>query len=233
MENKKWTVYEHICPNGKRYIGITCKKPERRWKNGRGYEKGTAFRKAIEKYKWENIQHNIVSTDLTEKEAKWLENYLICYYRTFVGFKDDCKGYNCTLGGDGQVGWEQSEETKKKISKSRKGKLCGEQHPMYGKHHTEESCRMMSDSKKGKTTWSKGKHFSEEHCKNISISHKGKLCGESNPFYGKKHTEEQKKKWSESKKGKLCGESNPMYGKISPNRGKHRVYREDGTYFYN
>ena len=44
-----WTVYEHITPSGKRYIGITSQKPEKRWSNGRGYDKGSAFRRAIDK----------------------------------------------------------------------------------------------------------------------------------------------------------------------------------------
>ena len=37
--NKKFCVYEHVFPNGKRYIGITSKKPEARWENGSGYSK--------------------------------------------------------------------------------------------------------------------------------------------------------------------------------------------------
>ena len=32
-----WTVYRHIAPSGKVYIGITCQKPEYRWNNGNGY----------------------------------------------------------------------------------------------------------------------------------------------------------------------------------------------------
>jgi hypothetical protein len=33
-------------------------------------------------------------------------------------------------------GKHHSEETKKKISESRKGKLIGKNHPMYGKNHS-------------------------------------------------------------------------------------------------
>ena len=153
---KTWTVYEHITPSGKRYIGITHLKPERRWRNGEGYnQKGQqCFYNAIEKYKWENIQHIIVSTDLTEKEAKWLENYLICYYRTFVGFSD-CNGYNCTIGGDGVVGrtpWNK------------------------GLPRDNETKRKISESKKGKNPWNIGKTTPEEIREKISASHIGKLC---------------------------------------------------------
>ena len=34
-----YTVYKHICPNNKVYIGITVKKPEVRWNKGLGYKK--------------------------------------------------------------------------------------------------------------------------------------------------------------------------------------------------
>ena len=40
-----------------------------------------------------------------------------------------------------------SEETKKKISESKKGKYCGENHPMYNKHFSEESKINMSKSR--------------------------------------------------------------------------------------
>ena len=166
MNNSKncWTVYCHTTPSGKRYIGITSKKPEHRWRNGKGYEKGSAFRRAIDKYGWNDIQHNILFNDLTEKEAKWLENYLICYYWTFVGFKDS-KGYNMTLGGEGSLGYVKNEETRRKHSESNKGK------------------------NKGKTSWSKGKHLSEEHKRKIGESNKGHT-----PWKGKHHTEEEKKR---------------------------------------
>ena len=209
-----WTVYEHITPSGKRYIGITSKKPEKRWHNGRGYDKETPFGKAIEKYKWDNIQHNIISTDLTEKEAKWLENYLICYYCTFVGFKD-CKGYNCTLGGDGSLGYVPTEEARKKISESNKGRTVWNKGKKGKQHHSEETKIKMSEAHKGQIAWNKGKpshnkgkHLSEEQKKKISTSLKGK----TSPNKGKPMSEDAKRKNSESHKG------------------KHRVYHEDGTF---
>ena len=218
-----WTVYCHTTPSGKRYIGITSKKPEDRWKNGYGY-KNTLFGKAIKKYKWDNIQHNIVSTDLTEKEAKWLENYLICYYWTFVGFKDS-KGYNMTLGGEGTVGWKPSEETRKKLSIVHKGKPFSEEHKRkiresnkgknLGKHPTEETRKKLSASLIGNQR-NKGKHHTEETKKILSESHKG----EKNPHYGKRHTEEAKMKMSASKKGKHISEEHKR--KIGEsNKGKH------------
>lgn len=36
--NKNFCVYEHLFPNGKRYIGITSKNPKARWENGNGHD---------------------------------------------------------------------------------------------------------------------------------------------------------------------------------------------------
>lgn len=51
-----------------------------------------------------------------------------------------------------------AESTKEKVSKSRTGKTAEENHPMFGKLHTEESKRKMSESHKGCKAWNKGLH---------------------------------------------------------------------------
>lgn len=51
---------------------------------------------AINKYGWENIQHNILEIGLTEEEAKKREIYYIEKYQT----NDLEYGYNRTTGGD-------------------------------------------------------------------------------------------------------------------------------------
>ena len=210
-----WTIYRHITPSGKSYIGITSRKPEKRWQNGRGYKEGSAFRSAIDKYSWDNIQHNVLFNDLTEKEAKWLENYLICYYWTFVGFKD-CMGYNMTLGGEGvcgittMKGKHLSEETKRKIGEALKDR-----------QFSEETRTRMSEVKKGKPSPNKGKPMSEEAKRKMSEAKKGKK--------GKQHTEEAKRKMSEVKKGKHCSEETKMKisaslkGKSTVNKGTHHT----------
>ena len=43
----KYKVYMHICPNGKKYIGITQQDVLKRWNYGNGYKGCVLFYKAI------------------------------------------------------------------------------------------------------------------------------------------------------------------------------------------
>ena len=93
-----------------------------------------------------------------------------------------------------------SVETRKKLREANKGKYTGENHPMYGKHHSEEARRKMREAHKGKhlsdetkkklSEAKKGKHFSEEH--------KNKL---SEALKGKPKSEETRRKMGETRKG--------------------------------
>ena len=112
-----------------------------------------------------------------------------------------------TLGGEGSLGYVPTEETRKKLSIVHKGKPFSEEHKRkiresnkgknLGKHQTEETRKKLSTSLIGNQR-NKGKHHTEETKKILSESHKG----DKNPHYGKRHTEEAKMKMSASKKGK-------------------------------
>lgn len=94
MKNKKYYVYIHLFPNGKRYIGLTTQNVKDRWKNGKGYNNQQIMRRAIMKYGWDNISHQVFECQ-TESEMKYLEKYLIAYYQT----RDKKYGYNLAEGG--------------------------------------------------------------------------------------------------------------------------------------
>ena len=92
---KSYYIYKHTSPNGKIYIGVTCKSPKRRWNNGKGYAKNKHFYSAIQKYGWENIKHEIIADGLTKEEASQKEKDLILLYKS----NDPKFGYNNTSGG--------------------------------------------------------------------------------------------------------------------------------------
>jgi predicted GIY-YIG superfamily endonuclease len=91
-----YTVYMHICPNGKKYIGITMQSVKKRWANGLGYRRQKYFFNAILKYGWDNIEHIVVASGLSKQDAGALERKLINKHKT----SDRKYGYNNSLGGE-------------------------------------------------------------------------------------------------------------------------------------
>ena len=192
-KNNNYKVYVHINKiNGKRYYGITKQEVEKRWNYGYGYKDNKHFWNAINKYSWnEGFEHIVIAKGLTEDEAKWLEIELIREHDT----TNPKYGYNITKGGDSNP--MDSEESRKKLSESLKGRIL-----------SEESRKKLSEAKKGKNNPNYGKSLSEEHRKKLSESHKGKVMSEesrkklSESHKGKTHTEEHRKNISEAMKGK-------------------------------
>lgn len=123
--NDKYCVYIHTNKiNGKKYVGQTCQKPEYRWKkDGRGYRSETYFGKAIQKYGWNNFEHEIIASNLTQEEAKNFEILLIDKLDTM----NPDKGYNLTKGGEGTVGVVRSDEWKEKQRQAQLGKNISEE----------------------------------------------------------------------------------------------------------
>lgn len=105
-------------------------------------------------------------------------------------------------------GHERTEEHCKRLSEALKStnKNKGENHPMYGKCHSEESKRKMSESKKGKCCGEEhrlyGKQLDKETKEKISDTLKGRYCGEDNPNFGYK-SKQAKKVAQYDKNGKL------------------------------
>ena len=154
------------------------------------------LQKAWDKYGENNFNFYILEyceiKNLDEKE-----NYYIDFYNV-VNRK---YGYNNKSGGQ-NGGSKYSEESRKKMSESQK-KICedeerisllrenslktwsneeyrksrsGENHPLYGKHHSEETRQKISNANKGKSKPPR----SQEHCEALSKSHKGKISSNRN-----------------------------------------------------
>ena len=176
---KKFYLYVHVNKiNNKKYYGITCQKPTRRWQRGRSYSHNKHFYSAILKYGWDNFEHIILYDNLSKKEAQLLEQCYICLYDT----TNEHKGYNLTLGGESATGLRHSEETKDRIRKANTGRDVSDE--------TKERIRKAK-------TGVKRKPFTQEALANMSKA----TTGKNNPMYGKHHTEESKKKISKNKKG--------------------------------
>ena len=162
-QDKIYSVYVHTNTiNNKKYVGITCQEPVKRWHSGYGYKNNRYFNSAIQKYGWENFVHEIVCCGLTQAEACRKEVELIALYRT----SDKKYGYNHTSGGEH---FRHSEETKRKMSEAKKGTYTGKGIAVKGRtfKHTEETKRKISEAKKGRKA-------SAETVRKMSEAMKGK-----------------------------------------------------------
>lgn len=96
MKEDTYTIYMHISPSNKVYVGITSIKPEYRWNNGNGYKHNKHFWSAIQKYGWNNFRHIIICENLAENWAYKLEQDFIRIYKS----NDPNYGYNSSIGGE-------------------------------------------------------------------------------------------------------------------------------------
>lgn len=173
-----YIVYRHTCPNGKVYIGITGTAFETRCgNNGYKYRKNKLFARAIKKYGWDNIRHEILYSGLTKEEAEAKEIELIAEYKS----NNPKYGYNVSSGGEsGNAGVVASEETRQKMSIAHLGNPSN-----TGKKLSEETRRKLSEAHKGNKVMV-GRKLSEETRRKMSEAQKGA----KNHFYGKHHTPE-------------------------------------------
>ena len=167
--------------NNKIYIGQAVD-IEDRWGEHRrglrgGYHDNTHLQRSWNKYGEENFEFTIL-LECDESDLNMYEEYYIFELMTY----DPRAGYNKDYGGKSG---RPTEETKRKLSESHKGK-----------HHSEETKRKMSEDRKGERNSMYSKHHSEETKRKLSEASKG----EKNPMYGKQHSEETKRKMSEAKR---------------------------------
>lgn len=187
---RNYKLYVHISPSNKRYYGITCRdKAEQRWgSDGRRYDSQPYFWNAIQKYGWDNFTHEILFDNLTEDEACLIEQCYIALYDTM----DRTKGYNCSIGG---VDHLHTEDTKRKVSEI----MMGENNPMYGKHHTDEAKKKMSERKKDIYLGSKNPNARKIRC--IELDKVFDTVEDALKFINRKRSS----LWDAMKRGGKCG----------------------------
>lgn len=218
-----YTVYKHISPEGKVYIGCTSVDLERRFQSG--YYHNSRFSDDIKRFGWKNFKHEVIATGLNEQEAFDLEKELIHKYDSI----NPEFGYNISTGGYGRTGCyfshteeakqkireaglgrRHTEETKRKLSEARRGEgnpmygRCGKNNPRYGTHPTEETRKKLCEAKRGENHPFYGKHRSEETRKKLSEAHTGKQVSEIT---------KQKIREANSKKV-MCLETGKIYNSI-------------------
>lgn len=144
--------------SGKVYIGQTTKTLEHRRKQHikNMYRRHGKFQCALRKYGEDAFTWDIIDTATEKDELDEKEKYWIAFYDSIN------TGYNMTEGGDGTSGVKHNEETRRKLSESTKRlwqdeeyrykltkAFTGESNPFYGKTHTEEIKKKISEANKG------------------------------------------------------------------------------------
>jgi hypothetical protein len=172
--------------------------PTKRWKNGKGYELCTAFNRAIQKYGWANITHEILFEGLSKEEACKTEQKLIEQYQS----ADPEYGYNLTSGGEH---YEPNKEWRDRLSESLKKSFA--EHPEYREHLSRIQKGRKSSLESSEKKRAAMLKFYEEH------PEKRKLCG--NSFRGKSRGPEFSKKLGERKSKKvICVSTQKVYPSI-------------------
>lgn len=138
--SKVYTVYVLETKDGKRYVGATSQRLEKRWNRGNAYRCYPEFWGVIARDGWDSIKKTVVGEGLSEETASRVEKETIAKFNS----SDDRFGYNRDLGGL-STARTISEKSRLKNRMSQLGPL----NHNYGMHFTEEHRRKISESNKG------------------------------------------------------------------------------------
>ena len=206
--------------NDKCYIGQTTQELDKRARDHLSGIGNFCLADAVKKYGRESFEVESIEEGITQGALSEREIYWIAKYGTLSP-----GGYNLTEGGEGFI---PTAETRANLSKAKRG----QNHPFYGKHHSQEHRRKISEGNKGKVVnqesrqkmsqAKKGHVVSQGHRRKLSEANKGKIpseehrrklseanSGEKNHNYGKHPSAETRKKLSDAKRG----EKNHNYGR--------------------
>jgi group I intron endonuclease len=219
-------IYKITCiDNDKVYIGQSID-IKRRWSNHRSKLNNNKhdndyLQKAWNKYGSLDFTHEIIEI-LPHESNQTLINYKECYWINYYNALNKQYGFNLAQGGScGNPFINKTEEEmeiwKNKIKETKsheyiipwnKGmqlpQMSGKNHPMFGKHLSEETKQKISKSNKGRK---------------MSKETKLKVRGENHHMFGKHLSEETKMRMSISKKG----EKHNMYNKHLPKEWKQKI----------
>ena len=154
IENKK---------TGQQYIGQSIHIYQRWYEHIKKSRLNTYINRAIKKHGADNFELKVIcELEQDDDLLNEMEKYYVWKYNTY----EDDFHYNLTPGGDFSP--MKVSEIAMKVSKA----LSGENNPMYGKKHSEETIKKMSKAKSGENN----------PMKNPEIA--AKISGKNNPNYG-------------------------------------------------
>ena len=207
--------------NGKQYVGSHGSNVL----NDRYLGSGILLYHAIKKYGKDNFEKTVLETHTDLKKARFREEFFISKYNTITP-----NGYNINPTAGSCLGCKRSDETKKRISSSKKGHIVSDE----TKHKISKTMKIKQN---GVSNSFFGKHHTDVTKKKISESNKGKQCGENNPMKNSINVEKMKEAMM-SVSYKWSGDNNPAKRPDVRNKiriaaiGRKRVMNDDGTWHW-
>ena len=207
--------------NGKTYVGQ--RKSSKEWNNDSYMGSGKLLKLAKKKHGIENFEKFLIQYCYSKEETDKAEKFWITEYRNRGKAE-----YNIADGGQGYY-------------------AIGENHPMYGKHHSEESkarCREsvlktfeINNTRQKLSEMRRGIPKSEEHKVAISNALRGKPLSEEH----RQHCREAQQKYFETHEGTFKGkhhseeskEKNRLAHLGKPSWNKGLKLGTNGTHWYN
>jgi len=110
--------------------------------------------------------------------------------------------YNLLPTAGSWLGYKHSDESRKKMSDVKIGLQAGDKNPFFGKNHSAETRKRLSEANLGENHPFFGQKHSDETLRKMSEANKRIMLG-------KNHSDETLRKMSEAQKG----ENNSMFGK--------------------
>ena len=125
-------IYKYTSPSGKIYIGQTINEKSRKSQHKHDSVKlDTYFGKAIRKYGFENLKYEVIIKFKPTINREKLKRVLDLLEKRYIKlYKSDSHefGYNLNVGGEGNLGYEHTEEARKKISVNQKKRMENEEY---------------------------------------------------------------------------------------------------------
>lgn len=227
-------IYKVTSPTGKVYIGQSKNIDQRRIDYKKlNCSKQVKLHSSLKKYGFENHSFETVHALPNDVEQKVLDQY----EQLYMDFYKDA-GIELINLKEGGIGGRVCEESRKKIADSKRGNKWN-----VGRKHSDETKKRMSESRKGRMVWNSGKKGSQtpwnKGKKGVQVAwNKGitgvfkaseetkKLLSEQRKgnkhALGYKHTDETKKIISD----RMKGDKHPMYGKKRPDTAERNRTRK-------
>lgn len=185
--------------NGKVYIGSTRNKTQRKATHFYFLRKRKHYNEHLQRsfarnpdaFIWEVLEDNVPVESLHDRENAWLDKL-----KTETGAFDKSRTYNVSIDANRPA---ITPELRERLSK----KYTGEGNPFYGKQHTEEARRKMSESHKGYV-------YTDEHREKIRQTSTGRKWTPAQRdvmlavHLGKKRSPETRQKIAAKARGRKC-----------------------------